>query len=198
MEVTMRKAALARKTNETDIKAEINIDGKGEYSINTGINFFDHMLELFSRHSLIDLDLVAKGDIEVDGHHTVEDVGIVLGSVFREALSDKKGIKRYASIILPMDEALAEVSIDISGRPYLQFNAPLNEGKVGEFDVELVEEFFRAFVINAAITMHVDVKKGENLHHVSEAIFKAAARALAEAVSINEKETGIPSTKGVI
>lgn len=194
----MRKAALARKTNETDIKAEINIDGKGEYSINTGINFFDHMLELFSRHSLIDLDLVAKGDIEVDGHHTVEDVGIVLGSVFREALSDKKGIKRYASIILPMDEALAEVSIDISGRPYLQFNAPLNEGKVGEFDVELVEEFFRAFVINAAITMHVDVKKGENLHHVSEAIFKAAARALAEAVSINEKETGIPSTKGVI
>jgi len=194
----MRKATSKRKTNETDIEIAINIDGKGAYQISTGLPFFDHMLELFSRHSLMDIEISATGDIEVDGHHTVEDIGIVLGTVFKEALADKTGIKRYSSIILPMDEALAEVSIDISGRPFLQFNAPLSEGKVGDFDVELVEEFFRAFVTNAAITMHIDVKKGENLHHVSESIFKATARALAEAVSINEKELGIPSTKGVI
>ena len=195
----MRNSKQIRKTNETDISLELLLDGRGEYKIDTGLPFFNHMLELFSRHSLFDLTIKAVGDIEVDGHHTVEDIGIVLGTAFKEALQDKVGITRYASINLPMDESLAEVSVDISGRPSLVFNAPvLASGKVGEFDVELIEEFFKAFTTNSAISMHIDLKRGDNLHHVAEAIFKAVARSLREAVAISSNEPGIPSTKGVI
>jgi len=193
-----RKAQIKRKTNETDIMMKINIDGSGKGIIDTGIGFFDHMLTLFTRHGLLDMDVVAKGDLEVDFHHTVEDVGIVLGQVLKEALGDKKSIKRYGSSFLPMDEALALVVVDFGGRPYLVFDAKMPAEKVGEMDTELVEEFFRAVAFNAGINLHIKVFYGNNTHHIIEAIFKAFARAVDEATRIDSRIDGVMSTKGTI
>lgn len=190
-----RTAAIERKTKETQIKLSVGLDGNGKNSIDTGIGFFDHMLQLFSCHSGIDLDVVCKGDTRVDGHHSVEDIGIVLGKAISKALGDKVGIARYAGKTIPMDESLATVNIDISGRPFLVFNAELS-GKVGDFDLELVEEFFRAVATYGGITMHVNLHYGSNSHHKAECIFKAFARALKEAVTVVGTE--LPSSKGLI
>ncbi len=194
----MRNAAVERKTKETEISLELNLDGKGNYSISTGIGFFDHMLELFSKHSLIDIKLSVRGDLEVDCHHSVEDAGIVLGQAIKEALGNKISIKRYGSFTVPMDEALATVNLDLSGRPYLVFNAEFSKSKAGDMDVETVEEFMMAVCTNAGITMHVNVLYGSNNHHMIEGIFKAFARALRIAVSKDDKVEGIPSTKGIL
>ena len=194
----MRNAAVERKTKETEISLELNLDGKGTYSITTGIGFFDHMLELFSKHSLIDIKLNVKGDLEVDCHHSVEDAGIVLGQAIKEALGNKMSINRYGSFTVPMDEALATVNIDLSGRPYLVFNAKFSKSTAGDMDVETVEEFMMAVCTNAGITMHVNVPYGSNNHHMIESIFKAFARALRVAVSKDDKVEGIPSTKGIL
>lgn len=191
----MRKAETTRKTGETEITAMLGLDGTGVRSVDTGIGFLDHMLTLFACHGGIDLRVKAVGDLRVDGHHTTEDVGIVLGKLFAEAVGDKKGIVRYAAVYVPMDESLARVVIDVSGRPYLKFNAVLT-GKIGDFDAELVQEFFRAFVFNAGLTVHVDVLDGFNKHHIAEAIFKAFARALKQAVRVVGTE--IPSSKGML
>lgn len=191
----MRNAKIDRKTNETDISLELELDGKGNRSINTGVGFFDHMLELVASHGGFDLSVVCRGDIKVDGHHSVEDIGIVLGKAIAQILGDKRGIRRYASVTIPMDESLANVSIDISGRAFLVFNAPL-EGKVGDFDCELVEEFFRAVANAAGLTLHINLIYGANTHHKAEAIFKAFARALKCAVEIIGNE--IPSSKGIL
>jgi len=190
----MRKAFIERKTNETQITAALTLDGKGEYSINTGIGFFDHMLSLFARHGSFNLDLSCKGDLQVDNHHTVEDVGIVLGQAFRQALSDMRGIARYADKTVPMDEALAFACADISGRPYLVYETG---GEMGD-EMQLYEEFWRAFAVHAGITLHIKVLYGKNAHHMIEAVFKAAARTMREAVSIDPKVEGIPSTKGTL
>lgn len=192
----MRTSKIERNTKETKINLSLNLDGNGVYNINTKIGFFDHMLELFAHHSNFDLSISCDGDTQVDCHHSVEDVGIVLGKAIQEALGDKRGIKRYGTFIVPMDEALAAVSLDISGRPFLVFNAESMEGKCGEFDMELVEEFFRAVSTYAGITLHVNLKYGENNHHKAEAIFKAFARALKEAVIVEGDK--IPSSKGVL
>lgn len=194
----MRKAVVDRKTKETEISLELNLDGRGNYEISTGIGFFDHMLELFSKHSLIDIKLMVKGDLEVDCHHSVEDTGIVLGQAVKEALGDKMSIRRYGSFTIPMDEALATVDLDLSGRPYLVFNADFSKSKAGDMDVETVEEFMMAVCTNAGITMHVNVPYGSNNHHIIEGIFKAFARALRTAVSHDEKVEGVPSTKGIL
>lgn len=194
----MRTSEKKRKTKETDIFIKLNIDGGGNYNISTGIPFFDHMLELFTKHGLFDLEIKAKGDTEVDLHHTVEDVGIVLGEVFKEALGDKKGIRRYGSFTLPMDEAIATAYIDISGRPFLAFRSNLKKEKAGTFDSELVEEFFRAFATHAMLTLHIHQEHGTNLHHQIEAIFKSFARALDHASQLDARRQDIPSTKGVI
>ncbi|MCK5758223.1 MAG: imidazoleglycerol-phosphate dehydratase HisB [Clostridiales bacterium] len=194
----MRNAAVERKTKETEISLELNLDGKGNYSISTGIGFFDHMLELFSKHSLIDIKLSVRGDLEVDCHHSVEDAGIVLGQAIKEALGNKISIKRYGSFTVPMDEALATVNLDLSGRPYLVFNAEFSKSKAGDMDVETVEEFMMAVCTNAGITMHVNVLYGSNNHHMIEGIFKAFARALRIAVSKDDKVEGVPSTKGIL
>ncbi len=194
----MRKAERTRKTNETEIKLNLNIDGNGQYKIKTGIPFFDHMLELFAKHGFFDLQIEAKGDTEVDFHHTVEDVGIVLGQAFREALGDMKGIVRYGNATIPMDEAIAITSIDISGRPALVFKNKFDKEKTGGFDAELVEEFLKAFVNNAMIALHIDQKEGTNLHHKIEAVFKSLARALDEATKIDPRQKSVPSTKGVL
>lgn len=193
-----REAEITRKTKETQIHLKLNIDGIGESNINTGVGFLDHTLELFARHGLMDLTVQAEGDIHVDFHHTVEDIGICLGEAFEQALADKAGIHRFGSFSAPMCEAIAHVSLDISGRPYLIYNTPLNGGKVGEFDIELVEEFFHAFVNNSGITLHINVPYGSNRHHIIEAIFKATARALDLATSFDERVSGVPSTKGVL
>ena len=194
----MRTASVDRKTRETEIVLELNLDGKGNYSISTGIGFFDHMLELFSKHSLIDLKLNVRGDLEVDCHHSVEDAGIVLGQALKEAIGDKKSIKRYGSFTVPMDEALATVDLDLSGRPYLVFNAQFNKSRAGDMDVETVEEFMMAVCTNAGITMHVNVPYGSNNHHMIEGIYKAFARALRIAVSHDDRVEGVPSTKGIL
>ena len=194
----MRTASVDRKTKETEIVLELNLDGKGNYSISTGIGFFDHMLELFSKHSLIDLKLNVRGDLEVDCHHSVEDAGIVLGQALKEAIGDKKSIKRYGSFTVPMDEALASVDLDLSGRPYLVFNAEFNKSRAGDMDVETVEEFMMAVCTNAGITMHVNVLYGSNNHHMIEGIYKAFARALRIAVSHDDRVEGVPSTKGIL
>lgn len=193
----MRKAELKRKTKETDIKLALDIDGQGNAEINSGIGFFDHMLTLFAVHGDFDLALDCKGDIDVDGHHSVEDIGILLGKCIASALGDKKGIKRYASITLPMDEALSTVSIDVSGRPYLVYNAQrLSNAFSGDFDYQLVEEFFQAVATNGGLTLHINLVYGTNYHHMTESIFKAFARALNEAtVIVSDK---IPSSKGVL
>ncbi|MFO0994330.1 MAG: imidazoleglycerol-phosphate dehydratase HisB [Hyphomicrobiales bacterium] len=193
----MRKASVKRKTGETEIAGAVNLDGTGACRIATGVGFFDHMLELFGRHALIDLEVEAKGDTHVDFHHTVEDVGIALGQAVAKALGDKKGIRRYASLDLPMDETLTRVALDISGRPYLVFRTVFSQPKIGEFDTELVREWFQAFAINAGVTLHVETLYGDNNHHIAESCFKGLARALRAAVEIDPRQEGrIPSTKG--
>lgn len=193
-----RRAEIARKTNETDVSLTFFMDGRGVSNITTGIGFLDHMLTLFARHGMFDLDLNASGDLDVDSHHTVEDIGIVLGHAIKEALGDKKSISRYGTSFVPMDEALAMASLDISGRPFLVFNAEFSNDRVGEMDTELFEEFFRALAFNAGITLHIKVLNGSNNHHIIEAAFKALGRALAEAVTIDERIEGVLSTKGVL
>lgn len=193
-----RKTEIERNTFETKIKLKLNVDGTGESDINTGIGFFDHMLTLFTKHGLFDLSIKADGDLNVDAHHTVEDIGIVLGQAIKNALGEKKSIKRYASNILPMDEALAMVAVDIGGRPYLVFDAAFTSDKVGEMDTELVEEFFRAVSFNTGMNIHIKVFYGSNNHHIAEAIFKAFARALDEATRLDERIKGVMSTKGII
>ena len=195
----MRTASIDRKTNETDIKMTLNLDGEGKSNINTGCGFLDHMLTLFAKHGRFDLTVVCKGDTEVDYHHTAEDIGIVLGQCFKDALGDKKGIIRYGNMILPMDEALILSAVDISGRSYLKCTFFGLTEKVGDFDTELVEEFFMAFVHNAELTLHIKQFDGENTHHIIEGAFKSVARSLKDAVSIDEKFSNeIPSTKGVL
>ncbi len=195
----MRCADITRKTGETDIKLSLDLDGKGTYKINTGCGFLNHMLELFSKHGSFDLVVECKGDTKVDYHHTTEDIGIVLGKAFKQALSDAKGIKRYGNMLLPMDEALVLSAVDVSGRGYLVFNVNIPTAKVGDFDTELVEEFFGAFCRNADITLNIRSIDGTNSHHIIEAAFKATARAIKDAVAIDEKNPNqIPSTKGII
>lgn len=194
----MRKSEIERNTSETSIKISLDLDGTGKYNINTGIGFFDHMLNLTCKHGLLDLDIQAKGDLEVDSHHTIEDIGIVLGKCIEKAIGDKKGIKRYGTSFLPMDETLALASLDISGRPFLVFDGEFTCDKLGDFDVEMVEEFFRAVVFNAGITLHLKIMYGKNNHHMVEALFKAFGRAFREAVSKDSKIKGVMSTKGVL
>jgi imidazoleglycerol-phosphate dehydratase len=191
-----RRASRRRETAETSINVELVIDGSGTGNIDTGIPFFDHMLVLLARHSLFDLTIKAKGDLAVDLHHTVEDTGIVLGATLAEALSDKTGIRRYGWARIPMDETLAQVTIDLSGRPFLAFRAPAQVGPIGVFDFGLVEEFSRAFAMSSAMTLHVEVEYGQNSHHIAEAIFKGLARALDMACQIDPRVTGVPSSKG--
>lgn len=195
----MRKATIKRKTNETDIKLTLNLDGKGKSSVGTICGFLDHMLNLFASHSGFDLDVMCIGDTIVDYHHTVEDVGICLGQAFKEALGDKKGISRYGDTTLPMDETLILTAVDISGRSYLAYDLDIPTEKVGDFDTELVEEFFLAFVRNADITLHIKQLSGKNSHHIIEGAFKSFARTLSKAVAEDKKAGGrVPSTKGVI
>jgi len=189
---------MVRKTRETDVAAELDLDGSGKCEVSTGIPFFDHMLDLFARHGLIDLKLRAAGDIQVDHHHTVEDTGIVLGLAFSEALGDKKGIRRFGNATAPMDESLSTVSVDISGRPYLVFDAKVPKIKTGDFDAEVVKEFFQAFAFNAKVSLHVRNSYGDNTHHIFESVFKAFGLALREAVAIDPRVTGVPSTKGIL
>ena len=194
-----RKATISRKTKETDIHLEIVLDGKGSADIDTGIPFIDHMLTLMAAHGFMDLSIKARGDTEIDDHHTIEDLGICLGSALREALGDWKGLKRYGQAAVPMDEALARVVLDISNRPFLAYRVSLKESKTGRFDVQLVKEFFRALVNHAGMTVHVDLFSGDDAHHIAEAIFKAFARALDQAVSVETRRKGtVPSTKGVL
>jgi imidazoleglycerol-phosphate dehydratase len=194
-----RRAEIARTTAETEIRAALDLDGAGAARIATGIGFLDHMLTALARHSMIDMEISAKGDLHIDFHHTTEDVGIVLGQALRRALGEKRGIRRYGAALIPMDEALAECAIDLSGRPFLAWSVPFARDKVGEMDTELFAEFFRAFATNAGLTMHMTLKAGTNAHHVAEACFKAAARALRQAVEPDPRAGGaIPSTKGVL
>lgn len=195
----MRKAALTRKTNETAISVAVDLDGTGVADISTGVGFFDHMLTQVARHGLIDLTVHAEGDLHIDDHHTVEDVGIAIGQCVRQALGDKRGITRYASAYLPMDEALTRCALDISGRPFLVFRTTFHTPKIGSFDTQLVEEWFRAFAMQSGITLHVETLYGANDHHVAESCFKALARALRAAVAIDPAQADrVPSTKGVL
>lgn len=189
---------IKRKTNETDISLKFNLDGKGNSEIKTGIGFFDHMLTLFSKHGIFDLYVQASGDLDVDCHHMVEDIGISLGKCIAEALADKRGIKRYGTAFVPMDEALAMVSLDLSGRAFLVFDCEMGANLVGNFDTETVEEFFRALAVNAGLTLHIKLLYGKNTHHIIEAVFKAFGRALREAASFDERIEGLMSTKGVL
>lgn len=192
-----RSASVSRNTNETKIEVSINLDGQGSAKLNTGIGFLDHMLDQVARHGMFDLEVSAKGDLHIDAHHTVEDVGIVLGQAFNKAIGDKKGITRYGSAIIPLDEALSRVVLDISGRPGLEFDVEFKRAAIGEFDVDLIHEFFQGFVNHANITMHIDNLKGDNAHHQAETIYKAFGRALKMAVCIDPKISGVaPSTKG--
>lgn len=195
----MRTAEINRKTNETDIKLSLNLDGTGKSKINTGCGFLDHMLTLFARHGGFDLSVSCKGDTYVDYHHTVEDIGIALGDAFKSALGDMRGITRYGSFILPMDEALIMTAVDISGRSHLSYNLQIPAQKVGDFDTELAEEFYLGFVRHAAVTLHIKELSGTNSHHIIEGAFKSVARSLAAAVKIDEnRKDEIPSTKGVL
>lgn len=193
-----RTGFVKRETAETSIEVSINLDGTGKSQVDTGIGFFDHMLALFSRHGLFDVNISAKGDLQVDAHHTVEDTGIVLGKAIAEALSDKKSITRYGDALVPMDEALALAIVDISGRPFLVYDVSISSPKTGDFDSELAKEFFRALAFNAGITLHLKLLYGTNTHHIIEAVFKAFARALAKAVRKDERIDGVMSTKGII
>lgn len=192
----MRKASITRNSNETKITIDLNLDGIGSYNIDTGIGFFDHMLELFAYYGKMDLTVQVEGDLHIDGHHTVEDVGIVLGQGLKQALGDKKGIERYGSFYVPMDESLAFVSLDFSGRPYLKYAMPAMNEWVGTFQTELLEEFLRAVSVHAGITLHASVLYGSNTHHMIEAVFKALGKAIKIAVNVVDEE--IPSTKGIL
>ncbi|KMJ55724.1 imidazoleglycerol-phosphate dehydratase [Bacillus sp. LL01] len=194
----MRQARLARKTGETDIVLDFSIDGEGTSELETGVPFLTHMLDLFTKHGHFDLTVDANGDTEVDDHHTTEDIGICLGLALKEALGDKKGIKRYGSAFVPMDETLAQVVVDLSNRPHLEFRAEFPSQKVGTFDTELVHEFLWKFALEARMNLHVIVHYGHNTHHIIEAIFKALARALDEATTIDNRVKGVPSTKGML
>jgi imidazoleglycerol-phosphate dehydratase len=195
----MRKASVKRATKETDIEVAVDLDGKGVSNVSTGIGFFDHMLDLLARHSRIDITVKAKGDLHIDHHHTTEDVGIALGQAVKKALGDMKGIARYASVHMPMDEALTRVAIDVSGRPFLVFKATFGKAKVGAFDTELVQEWFQAFAMNAGVTLHVETLYGTNDHHIAESCFKGLARALRAAFAIDPRAAGeVPSTKGAL
>lgn len=192
----MRKADIERKTAETEISIAIDLDGKGEGRIDTSIPFFDHMLSLFSRHGLFDLDIRGRGDTAVDDHHLVEDMGICLGQAVRKALGERKGISRYGSAVVPMDESLCDVAMDLSGRPYFVWRAELGEQKIGEFDPALIREFFKSFSDHSGITLHINLRYGTNNHHMAEAIFKAFARALRKAAEADQRIDGVLSTKG--
>ncbi len=195
----MRKAYVSRQTKETGIEVRIDLDGTGRAQISTGIGFFDHMLEQLARHSLIDMEITAKGDLHIDAHHTVEDTGIALGQTLRQALGDARGITRFADVLLPMDETLTRVAIDLSGRPFLVFKTQFQRPKIGEFDTELVREFFQALTVHTGMNLHIETLYGENSHHISESCFKATARALRTAVTIDPRQMGeIPSTKGAL
>jgi len=194
----MRTSEITRKTRETDIKLTLNLDGQGRFEGTSGIGFLDHMLELFARHALCDLSLQCKGDLQVDGHHSVEDIGICLGAAIKQAAGDKRGITRYGQWLLPMDETLVLCALDFSGRAFLACDLPLNSPKIGDFDSELAEEFFRAVAQNAGLTLHIVTMKNGNAHHTLEAAFKAFARALRQAVAIDEREKGVPSTKNLL
>ena len=195
----MRTATIARKTNETEISVSINLDGTGRHAMKSGVGFFDHMLDQLSRHSLIDMDVTCKGDLHIDFHHTVEDVGIALGQAIQQALGDKKGINRYASADLPMDGTLTRAAVDVSGRAFLVFKAEFSQAKIGEIDTELFREFFQALAINAGITLHIENFYFDNNHHLAESMFKAVARALRQAVEIDPRMAdAVPSTKGTL
>jgi imidazoleglycerol-phosphate dehydratase len=193
---TARRATVERKTGETDIAVSLVIDGSGEGQIDTGIPFFDHMLTLFARHSLVDLTVRARGDIEVDLHHTVEDAGIALGQAFGKALGDKRGIRRYGWAYLPMDETLTRVVLDFSGRPYLEYRAPKAVEAIGAFSFQLVEEFLRAFAVHGGMNLHVEILYGRDAHHMAESVYKGLAKAVDQACQVDARVTGVPSTKG--
>lgn len=193
-----RKGGISRKTNETDIQLSLNVDGTGISELETDVPFLNHMLDLFTKHGQFDLQVKAQGDIDIDDHHTVEDIGICLGHALREALGDKKGIKRYANVFIPMDEALAQVVIDVSNRPHFEYRAQYPSSQVGSFSTELVHEFLWKLALEARITLHVIVHYGQNTHHMIEAVFKALGRAIDEATTIDPRVKGVPSTKGVL
>ncbi|MGM1022506.1 MAG: imidazoleglycerol-phosphate dehydratase HisB [Bacillota bacterium] len=193
-----RTSSVSRKTNETDIQLSFAVDGTGQTEIETDVPFLNHMLDLFTKHGQFDLNVQARGDVDIDDHHTVEDIGICLGQTLLESLGDKKGIKRYASVFVPMDEALAQVVIDLSNRPHFEYRAEYPSQQVGSFSTELVHEFLWKFALEARMTLHVIVHYGQNTHHMIEAVFKALGRALDEATSIDPRVTGVPSTKGVL
>jgi imidazoleglycerol-phosphate dehydratase len=192
----MRSAEIQRDTLETQVRVKLDLDGSGKSRLATGIGFFDHMLDQIARHGMVDLDIEAKGDLHIDAHHTVEDVGITLGQALAKAVGDKKGVRRYGHAYVPLDEALSRVVVDLSGRPGLVFEVPFVRGTVGEFDVDLVREFFQGMVNHAGITVHVDALRGDNAHHQAETVFKAFGRALRMAVEVDPRASGIPSTKG--
>ncbi|CAM4161339.1 imidazoleglycerol-phosphate dehydratase HisB [Kerstersia similis] len=195
----MRTAEITRNTNETRIRVAVNLDGTGKGKLDTGVPFFDHMLDQIVRHGLIDLDIKADGDLHIDDHHTVEDVGITLGQAFAQAVGDKKGIRRYGHAYVPLDEALSRVVVDFSGRPGLFYHVPYTRARIGNFDVDLAREFFQGLVNHAGITLHIDNLRGENAHHQCETVFKACGRALRMALEADERSAGvIPSTKGVL
>jgi imidazoleglycerol-phosphate dehydratase len=195
----MRKAEISRKTKETEIDIAVNLDGSGAAKIATGIGFFDHMLEQLAKHSLIDMAISAKGDLHIDYHHTVEDTGIALGQAVKKALGDMRGITRFADVLLPMDETLTRVAVDVSGRPYLVFRTTFDRPKIGEFDTDLVREFFQAFSTHVGMNLHIETLYGVNAHHISESSFKGLARALRVALQVDERAKGeIPSTKGTL
>lgn len=194
---TPRTAEVVRNTSETQIRVAINLDGSGQQKLNTGVPFLDHMLDQIARHGLIDLDIKAQGDLHIDAHHTVEDVGITLGQAFAKAVGDKKGIRRYGHAYVPLDEALSRVVIDFSGRPGLEFNVPFTRSMIGAFDVDLISEFFHGFVNHALVTLHIDNLRGVNAHHQCETVFKAFGRAMRMALELDSRSAGtIPSTKG--
>jgi imidazoleglycerol-phosphate dehydratase len=195
---THRKSQIRRKTKETEISLNLDLDGSGKHSIHTGIPFFDHMLSLLAYHSSLDLSLKAKGDIGVDAHHTVEDVGICLGDGIQKALGEAKGIQRYGMALIPMDEALGSVALDLSMRPWLVFHMKLKRLRIGTFDLELVEEFFKALCNHGKMTLHINLLYGKNSHHMIEAVFKGFGRALREAISLDERKSSVPSTKGIL
>jgi imidazoleglycerol-phosphate dehydratase len=197
MNTVQRTAEISRNTAETQISVKLNLDGTGKQLLNSGIPFLDHMLDQIARHGLIDLEVLAKGDLHIDGHHTVEDIGITLGQAFAKAIGDKKGIRRYGHAYVPLDEALSRVVLDLSGRPGLEFHVPFTRAMVGSFDIDLVHEFFQGFVNHALVTLHIDNLRGDNAHHQCETVFKAFARALRMAVEFDARAMGqIPSTKG--
>lgn len=194
----MRQAEVERKTLETSVAVSVNLDGSGKAVVATGVGFFDHMLTLLAKHSFLDLQVHAQGDMEVDSHHTIEDCGIVLGEALKVAVGDKVGIHRYGNCFIPMDEALAQVVLDFSGRPYLVFEAEIPKITLGNFDTEMTEEFFRAIAVTSGMTLHIRVLYGKNVHHIIEAVFKAFARALAEAVAVDPRVKGVMSSKGAL